>query len=94
MDARVTTIEIDPHLRTMVIMDRSGHTTVTWDPRNPSSCADAKREFDRLIREGYQAFQMNVVAENGVVVEEKGNRVTEFDPQAGKLMLVPHLQGG
>lgn len=88
MDARV----IESH--TMLVMDRNGHTTVTWDPRDPASCTDAKVEFDRLIREGYQAFQMNVVSENGVVVEEKGTRVTEFDPQAGKLMMVPHLRGG
>ena len=81
-------------LHVMEVMDRNGHTTVTWDPRDPQSCNDAKREFDRLIREGYQAFAMNVVSENGVVVEEKGDRINQFDPQAGKLMMVPHLQGG
>lgn len=82
------------HVNVMEVMDRNGHTTVTWDPRDPASCNDAKREFDRLIREGYSAFAMETVSENGVIVEEMGERVNTFDPQAGKLMMVPHLQGG
>lgn len=79
----------------MHVMDRNGHTTVTWDPREPSSVNDARREFQRLVREGYSAFAMKVVSENGgMIVEEKGNRIGEFDPQAGKVMMVPHLVGG
>lgn len=78
----------------MQIMDPTGHTTVTWRPNDAASIADAKKEFDRLRKEGYQAFEMNVVKENGVVVEEKGKRVTTFDPAAGKVMMVPQLVGG
>ena len=78
----------------MLVMDRNGHTTVTWDPRDPASINEAKEQFDRYIREGYQAFRMDVVHEDGVVVEEKGERISEFDPQAGKVMMVPHLRGG
>ena len=81
-------------LHIMKVMDRNGHTTVTWDPREPSSVNDARREFERLVGEGYSAFSMNVVSENGIIVEEKGERVDEFDPQAGKLMMVPQLRGG
>jgi hypothetical protein len=79
---------------TMQVMDITGHTTVTWDPDVATSVTDARREFRDLIRRGYQAFRMNVVSENGVVVEEKGERITEFDPVAGKVMMVPHLRGG
>ncbi len=82
------------NMHVMNVMDRNGHTTVTWDPRDRASVNDAKREFERLIREGYSAFRMNVVSENGVVVEEKGERIDTFDPQAGKVMMVPHLRGG
>ncbi len=78
----------------MNIMDSSGHTTVTWDPENPDSVRDAEREFNRLVGEGFAAFRMDVVAENGVVVEEKGERITRFIPSAGKLMMVPHRAGG
>lgn len=37
---------------------------------------------------------MEVLAENGVVVEEQGRRIDEFDPAAGKVMMVPQLRGG
>ena len=82
------------HEHCMIIMDSSGHTTVTWDPRDPASVNDAKREFQRLLAAGNQAFRMDVVSENGVVVEEQGEHITEFDPEAGKVMMVPHLRGG
>jgi hypothetical protein len=78
----------------MNVMDSSGHTTVTWNPENADSVRDAKREFDALRRQGYQAFRMNVVSENGVVVEEKGERIDRFDETAGKVMMVPQLRGG
>lgn len=87
-------MNIQTTLGVMEVMDRNGHTTVTWDPRDPASVRDAKREFDRLIKAGYRAFEMNLVSENSVVVEEKGAGITEFPPQAGKVMMVPHLQGG
>lgn len=84
--------ERDGHI--MQVMDPSGHKTVTWDPDNAASVAEARREFNRLKREGYQAYRMNVVHEDGVVVEEDGERITEFDPQAGKLLMSPHMRGG
>lgn len=77
----------------MEIMDSSGHTTVTWDPADPAAVADAQREFRRLTREGYQAFRMEAQGDN-VVVENKGERITEFDPQAGRVLMVPQRVGG
>lgn len=81
-------------MHVMNVMDITGHTTVTWDPENKESVRDAKAEFKRLIAAGYSAFRMNVVSENGIVVEEKGERITTFDPDAGKVMMVPQLVGG
>lgn len=82
------------NMHVMNVMDRNGHTTVTWNPEDADSVAAARTEFQRLRREGYSAFAMNVVTENGVVVEEKGTRIDTFDPAAGKVMMVPHLRGG
>ena len=89
-------MEIPPELprHSMEVMDSNGHTTVTWDPENADSVRDAKREFDRLKRAGYQAFRMDTVSENGVVVEEKGEQMTTFDPTAGRVLMVPQLRGG
>lgn len=80
-------------LNTMQIMDSSGHTTVTWDPDNLDSVADARREFERLTGQGYQAFRMEAVGES-IVVEHKGERISEFDPEAGKVLMVPQRVGG
>jgi hypothetical protein len=81
------------NIGTMEVMDRTGHTTVTWDPENPDSVRDAEREFNRLRDEGYSAFRMEA-AGDGVVVEHKGERIERFDPAAGKVMMVPQLRGG
>jgi hypothetical protein len=77
----------------MNIMDHTGHTTVTWDPENENSVRDARREFDRLRASGHSAFRMTAVGAD-VVVEEKGERIETFDPEAGKLLMVPHRVGG
>lgn len=75
------------------VMDSSGHTSVTWDPANPESVADARREFERLVRDGYQAYRMASVGEHAVV-ETTDERITEFDPEAGRILLIPHRVGG
>lgn len=85
-------IAVVPH--TMKVMDPTGHTTVTWNPDVPASVEDARRKFNQLRSNGYAAFRMDVVSENGVIVEEKGELITTFDPAAGKLMMVPHMRGG
>lgn len=82
-----------PMRHVMDVMDSSGHTSVTWDPTDADSIRDARREFARLTREGYQAFRMEATGDN-VVVENKGERITEFDPQAGRLLMVPQRVGG
>lgn len=82
-----------PDLHRMEMMDSSGHTTVTWDPTDQAGIADARREFNRLVREGYQAFRMEAQGDN-VVVENKGERITEFDPEAGRILMVPQRVGG
>src|SRR5260370_23551633 len=82
----------DGHI--MEVMDITGHKTVTWNPDDAASVAEARREFNRLKREGYQAFRMDFDRENGVCVEEDGELITEFDPTAGKLLMSPHMRGG
>lgn len=78
----------------MDIMDRTGHSTMTWNVNDPESVKDAEAKFGEMIGQGYTAFAMDVKSENGVKVEEKGRRITKFDPAAGKIMLIPQLRGG
>jgi hypothetical protein len=75
------------------VMDSTGHSSVTWDPADEASVADARREFERLVQQGYQAFRMEATGEN-VVVEHKGERMTAFDPEAGRVLMIPQRVGG
>lgn len=72
---------------TMLVMDVTGHTTVTWDVNKPIEVEVAKSSFDKLLKEGYNAFRVEGA-------DQKGERLTSFDPKAGKIMMVPHLVGG
>lgn len=81
------------NIHVMNVIDATGHTTVTWDPDNAESVRDARREFDGLTGRDYSAFRMTAVGE-AAVVEEKGERITEFDPAAGKLLMIPQRAGG
>jgi hypothetical protein len=72
---------------TLHIMDRTGHTSITWDPSNEFEVGMAKDAFNRAVKGGYQAFNVDED-------DERGSRLTKFDPQAGKIMMVPQLVGG
>jgi len=78
----------------MEVMDHTGHKFLTWDPDVPSTVEEARQEFDRLRRQGYQAFRLNVQHQDGVLVEEDGEVIDRFDPTAGRLMMSPRQRGG
>lgn len=72
---------------TMDVMDKTGHSTTSWDPTVPAEVAAARATFAELTGRGYRAFKVD--GEGG-----KGQRLETFDPQASKMVLVPQLQGG
>lgn len=73
----------------IAIMGREGDTKVIWNPQNTDEVENARRTFVDLRAKGYLAFR--VQAEGG----DKGEQITEFDPQAGKMILmVPQMRGG
>jgi hypothetical protein len=73
---------------TMAVMGREGDTKVIWDSDNADEVANARRTFEDLVgRKRYLAFAVKKDGERGV-------QVSEFDPEAGKLILVPRLVGG
>ena len=71
----------------MRILDESGDTKKIWDPDNKDEVKDAERTFKDLTQKGFKAF---TVDKKG----EKGKPIDEFDPEAGKMILVPRLVGG
>jgi hypothetical protein len=70
------------------VMGQKGDTRIIWNPRDPDEVAAAKRQFDDLVGEKrFLAF--NVTPGGG-----KGAQITEFDPQAEKLLITPPMAGG
>lgn len=71
----------------MEIMDRTGHTEVNWDQSDEDETEVARETFNRMTARGFRAFRTDGKG-------TQGTRMTEFDPEAESLILVPHLQGG
>ena len=73
----------------------NGHDTITWNPDDADSVRQAREKFDELRRRGHSAFRMDMVHENGFFHERKSNqRMDTFDPEAGRIMMVPQQVGG
>lgn len=71
----------------MNVMDTTGHTKVEWNKDVPAEVAIAKAAFEAAVAGGAQAFS---VRSDGT----QGRRLSEFDPNAEEIMMVPRLRGG
>ena len=85
--ATTTTPEIPVGYHSMAVMDGTGDTKKIWNPRIPAEVDDAEASFDRLRAEGYLAFS---VSPDG----SQGEQIHAFDADAGKMILIPQMQGG
>lgn len=65
----------------------AGDTKLMWDSENDMEVTAVKNTFDTLIGKGFTAFK---VKKNG----EAGDKVTEFNPDAEKLILIAPMAGG
>jgi hypothetical protein len=68
-------------------MGKTGDKKEIWNPRIPEEVESAEDTFDSLREKGYLAFTVN---EDG----SQGDQITEFDPKAGKMLMVPQMVGG
>lgn len=64
-----------------------GDLKVMWDPRNEVETAAAKKQFDEMRDKGYKAFR---VAAKG----EPGEKIGEFDPREGAIIMMKQFVGG
>lgn len=71
----------------IVVLDRSGDTKHIWDRSSDIEVEEARSLFDRMKAKGMQAWS---VTRKG----DKDRRITEFDPQAEKIIFAPALVGG
>ena len=72
----------------LAVMDPTGDTKTIWDPNNEDEVEEARGTFDRLKAKGFAAFK--VEGPKG----EQGEIIREFDPTAGRMIMIPALAGG
>lgn len=72
----------------MECLGPEGDTKKIWDPENKAEVEDAERTFDFLTEKGYRAF--HVEGKDG----KKGGQMDKFDPDCGRMIMIPQLQGG
>jgi hypothetical protein len=63
-------------------LNKDGDTKYTWNRKNPAECEAAKDHFNRLLKKGFLAFKVKSTG-------DKGAKVDEFNPKAGKYIYTP-----
>lgn len=73
----------------MQMMTGHGDVRKIWNAANSDEVEDARRSFNHLVKDKkYAAFRVNPDT------NEKAEQIREFDPEAGKMILVPPMRGG
>jgi len=72
----------------MRIMGSEGDVKVIWDKDKDIEVLVAKEQFEKLMEEGYTAFEV------GLRGKKTSKRVEEFDADLGSLIMVPKIAGG
>jgi hypothetical protein len=70
----------------LLILDRTGHTTLTWNPEAPEEVAAARSHFAALRGTGYLATRQTG--------PHTGETLHEFDPTAAEITMQPATVGG
>lgn len=65
----------------------AGDTRLTWNRDNADEVETARTVFNNLRGRGYDAYAVLV---NG----RPGEIITEFNPQAEKMIMAPRMRGG
>ncbi len=71
----------------MSVIDATGDTKVIWSSDNDAEVEAARATFNALRKKGHIAYAVKKGGDQGEVV-------SEFDPDAAKLILAPPMKGG
>lgn len=72
----------------LAIMGQDGDTKIVWSVDQTAEVNNARETFQRLRKDGYLIYR--VVGDKG----DKGEQMTEFDPNAGRMIAAPAMRGG
>ena len=68
-----------------------GHAKLAWDKNDPKDVEIAREEFKKAKASGYAAYRVDPKDPKG---NTKGEILTEFDPNAEQIIMLPQLKGG
>jgi hypothetical protein len=72
----------------LAVLNHEGDTTISWAADRPEEVDAARRTWNALVRDkGYTAFEVD---DEG----QSGERIREFSPSIGRVLLIPPMQGG
>ena len=71
----------------IAVLGSAGDTKTIWDKNNSDEVDLARETFNKLKAKRYLAFRVN---KDG----SKGEQMSEFDPNAERMIMVPAMQGG
>lgn len=81
----------EPEAGQIMISVLSGYGDIkkVWNAANTDEVEDARRTWNHLVKEKkYLAFRVTATGDKGT------EQIREFDPTAGKMILVPPVAGG
>ena len=67
------------------ILDRSGDTTLRYDPTDSAAVHDVEQRFRRLMDHNFVAFDTST---------HPGRIIAAFDPNASEIIVAPRFAGG
>lgn len=73
-------------LHQMKIMNRLGDATLTWNVDVQEQVEEAQRQFEELVNQGYLAAKSLGGGQHEMI--------TEFDPEATRILVMPPIVGG
>jgi hypothetical protein len=65
----------------------AGDTRMMWNKDNPDEVEAARLAYNKLVSKGYVAFRTDSKG-------DRSSRLSEFDPAAERIIMVPKIQGG
>lgn len=71
----------------MCVLGVEGDTKIMWDVDSEKECEAAREQFNLLKKKGFNAFRVDKKG-------EQGRRMDSFEESAGKIIMVPIMQGG
>lgn len=72
----------------IAVMGKEGDVKTIWNPQSADETENARETFDKFRKKGYLAFRVKEA--DGT----QGEQIREFDPKAGKFIMIPPMAGG